>query len=97
MGTCTGVISSCGVSVRIIFFALIVPGPTVTTLFRRCHSAKVIVYDTITKFGWSVHIANHLINVIAEKILHEDWDKENEVGHEEDCGTSSYVHLRLVV
>jgi putative lipase involved disintegration of autophagic bodies len=62
----------------------------VTALFHRCHLGKVIVYDTVTRFSWSVHIANHPIKVLIEKILHEDWDKENglevpAVSHEEDC------------
>jgi putative lipase involved disintegration of autophagic bodies len=77
--------------------------PTLTTTFRRCHLGKVIVYDTVTKLGWSVNIANHAIKVVVEKILHEDWDKENEVevpalSYEEDCVVRLHIFaLRLVV
>jgi len=82
MGTCTGVISSCGVGGY--------------ALESRCHLGRVIRYDTITKFGWSVHIANHAIKVIIEKILHEDWDIENGlevpiVEDEDDCVVSFEV------
>lgn len=76
MGTCTGVISSCGVAGY--------------ALESRCHLGKVILYDTVTKLGWSVNVANHAIKVVIENLLHDDWDKENGlevpiVGDEEDC------------
>jgi len=94
MGTCTGVISSCGVSGYALesryapafdFFKI-----SVILTFRRCHLGRVILYDTVTKLGWSVHVGNHPIKVIIEHLLQEDWDQENGlevpiVGDEEDC------------
>lgn len=52
--------------------------PTDLHVFR-CHLGKVILYDTVTKNGWSVSPSNHPIKVVIEKILSEDWDPENGV------------------
>jgi putative lipase involved disintegration of autophagic bodies len=74
--------------------ALTASALTLTITFRRCHLGKVIVYDTVTKLGWSVNIANHVIKVVIE---------ENEVevpalSHEEDCVVRLHIFaLRLVV
>jgi hypothetical protein len=62
-------------------------------MFRRCHLGRVIVYDTVTKRGWRVHIVNHAIDVIIQAVLHEDWDPDNglevpAIGGEEDCVVS---------
>ncbi|KAF8959688.1 Alpha/Beta hydrolase protein [Flammula alnicola] len=55
MGACTGVTSSCAIG----GFAL----------ESRCHNGQVIQYDTVSKLGWSVNIANHGIKVVVEKLL----------------------------
>lgn len=54
----------------------------------RCHLGKVIVYDTITKFGWSSNIQNHGIKTVIDKVLSADWEPEKPVPEavvQEDC------------
>lgn len=43
----------------------------------KCHTGRVIRYDTITKLGWAVDIRTHAIAVVVEKVLSEDWDPEH--------------------
>ncbi|KAJ7257195.1 Alpha/Beta hydrolase protein [Mycena haematopus] len=65
MGTCTGVTSSCAMG----GFAL----------ESKCHLGQRILYDTITKRGWSVDARQHGIQFIIDKLLNEDWDAEGGV------------------
>jgi len=60
MGTCTGVTSACALG-----------GYAMET---RCHLGKVILYDTVSKLGWSASIRTHGIKVVIEKLLAEDWE-----------------------
>ncbi|KAJ7114155.1 Alpha/Beta hydrolase protein [Mycena crocata] len=76
MGTCTGVTSSCAIA----GFAL----------ESQCHLGQRILYDTVTKRGWSVDARQHGIQFIVEKLLDKDWDEENgvqvpEVDVQSDC------------
>ncbi|KAJ7184723.1 Alpha/Beta hydrolase protein [Mycena filopes] len=76
MGTCTGVASSCALG----GFAL----------ESRCHLGQRILYDTVTKRGWSVDARQHGIQFILDKLLNEDWDPEQgvevpEVDVQADC------------
>ena len=80
-GACTGVSSLC----RHGGYAL----------ETRCHMGKVIVYDTVTKYGWRVGIASHVIRTVITKVLHEDWEDVSTGGRavplavgEEDCTVS---------
>lgn len=59
LGQCTGTISTCGIA----GFAL----------ESRCHTGKVIRYDTVGRLGWSVDIRTHPIHVVVEQLLREDW------------------------
>ncbi|KAJ7339303.1 Alpha/Beta hydrolase protein [Mycena albidolilacea] len=65
MGTCTGVTSTCAIS----GFAL----------ESKCHLGQRILYDTVTKRGWSVDVRQHGIQFILDKLLNEDWDTETGV------------------
>ncbi|KAJ7205011.1 Alpha/Beta hydrolase protein [Mycena pura] len=60
MGTCTGVTSSCALGGY--------------ALESRCHQGQRILYDTVTKRGWSVDSRQHPIQFIVENLLNEDWD-----------------------
>jgi len=78
MGTCNGVRSSCAIA-----------GYAMET---RCHLGKVLRYDTVSKFGWSVDIRTHGIKVIVERLLSADWNDDGEktravpdLIEEEDC------------
>ena len=57
----------------------------------RCHLGRVIVYDTITKLGWSSNVQNHGIKTIIDQILSKDWDPDMPVPEavvQEDCVVS---------
>ena len=60
MGTCTGISSSCGTM-----------GVALET---RCHLGQTILYDTITKLGWSANIIHHGIAALIEGVLSKDLD-----------------------
>ena len=45
-----------------------------TRYLSRCHLGKVILYDTVSKLGWSASIRTHGIKVVIEKLLAEDWE-----------------------
>ncbi|KAJ6566874.1 Alpha/Beta hydrolase protein [Mycena capillaripes] len=62
MGTCTGIISPCSLG----GFAL----------ETRCHLGQRILYDTVTKRGWSVDSRTHSIQYIIDNLLNDDWDPE---------------------
>ncbi|KAH8928857.1 alpha/beta-hydrolase [Atractiella rhizophila] len=76
MGVCTGVLSSCALA----GFAL----------ESRCHTGKTILFDTVSKLGWSVDIRTHPISQVITKVLDpETWrDKEllSSAAHERDGG-----------
>ncbi|KAH7102642.1 alpha/beta-hydrolase [Auriculariales sp. MPI-PUGE-AT-0066] len=60
MGTCTGVLSTCASAGY--------------AMEGRCHLGKKIVYDTISKWKWSSSVQNHVIGVVIDKLLAQDWD-----------------------
>ncbi|KAJ7613843.1 Alpha/Beta hydrolase protein [Mycena polygramma] len=62
MGTCTGVTSACALA----GFAL----------ESKCHLGQRVLYDTVSKRGWSVDSRQHGIQFIVEKLLNEDWDAD---------------------
>ena len=62
MGVCTGVSSPCALGGY--------------AMESKCHLGNVILYDTVTKFRWSVGIGNHGIRTIVD-LLAEDFDPEN--------------------
>jgi len=66
MGTCTGVLSSCAIA-----------GYAMET---RCHLGRKRVYDTVSRYGWSVDVRTHRIGIIIDKLLAEDWDKPGDDG-----------------
>ena len=68
MGTCNGVSSTCAIA-----------GYAMET---RCHLGKVLRYDTVSKWHWSVDIRTHPISVVVEKLLAKDW--EDETGSADD-------------
>ena len=63
-----------------------------------------VVYDTVTRWGWSVNIRNHQITVLIDQVLAEDWDWEADGGStnrtvpeakpEEDCVVSAGASWR---
>ncbi|KAF8842632.1 alpha/beta-hydrolase [Paxillus ammoniavirescens] len=55
MGICNGVTSSCAIA-----------GYAMET---RCHLGKVVLYDTVTKLGWSVDVRTHSIANLVERLL----------------------------
>lgn len=66
MGTCTGVLSSCAIAGY--------------AMESRCHIGRKRVYDTVTRYGWSVDVRTHRIGIIIDKLLAEDWDKPGDDG-----------------
>jgi len=60
MGTCNGVLSTCAIAGY--------------AMESRCHMGKSVIYDTVTKWNWSVDVRTHPIRVIIDKLLAEDWD-----------------------
>ena len=63
-------------------------------IISRCHLGKVIVYDTITRLGWSSNINNHGIKTVIDKILSIDWDPDMPVPEavlQEDCVVRSFL------
>ena len=66
MGTCTGVLSSCAIAGY--------------AMESRCHLGQTRVYDTVTRYGWSVDVRTHRIGIIIDRLLAEDWDKPGEDG-----------------
>ncbi|KAG8804256.1 putative lipase atg15 [Serendipita sp. 399] len=61
-GVCTGVRSLCTKA----GFAL----------EAHCHLGKTIVYDTISKYGWSLSVTHHPIAVMIGKVLADEWDED---------------------
>lgn len=64
----------------------------------KCHTGRVIRYDTVSKLGWTVDIRTHAILVVVEKVLSEDWDPENgrsvpEFYDEGDCVVSNFMRV----
>ena len=45
------------------------------TLHERCHLGKVIRYDTVTKYGWSVSASTHGIQYVIDRVLASDWEE----------------------
>jgi hypothetical protein len=41
---------------------------------RSCHLGKTILYDTVSKLGWSVDPRTHGIAVIVERLLAQHWE-----------------------
>ena len=40
-----------------------------------CHIGKTVLYDTVTKLGWSVSITSHQIKTVIDLLAEEhDWD-----------------------
>ena len=81
MGICTGVTSACalgGYAMETRCLAsmhyLFVLYAHDTRYLSRCHLGKVILYDTVSKLGWSASIRTHGIKVVIEKLLAEDWE-----------------------
>ena len=66
MGACTGVLSSCAIAGY--------------AMESRCHLGRKRVYDTVTRYGWSVDVRTHRIGIIIDKLLAEDWDKPGDDG-----------------
>ena len=62
MGVCTGVGSTCALGGY--------------ALESKCHLGNVALYDTVTKFGWSVGTGNHAIRTVVD-LLSKDFDPEN--------------------
>lgn len=46
----------------------------------RCHLGRKRLYDTVTRYGWSVDVRTHRIGIIIDRLLAEDWDKPGEDG-----------------
>lgn len=40
----------------------------------RCHMGNSIIYDTVTKWNWSVDVRTHPIKVVIDKLLEVDWN-----------------------
>jgi len=59
MGTCNGIFSSCALAGY--------------AMESRCHMGKSIVYDTVTRLGWSVGIQHHGIKTVIDDVLAADW------------------------
>jgi hypothetical protein len=60
----------------------------------------VILYDTVSKLGWSASARTHGIKVVIEKLLAEDWEPGEDGAEgrqvpsmidEEDCVVRLYV------
>ena len=90
MGTCTGVLSSCAIAGY--------------AMESRCHLGRKRVYDTVTRYGWSVDVRTHRIGIVIDKLLAEDWDKpgdDGSPGHEvpeltwddEECDVSTLPYF----
>ncbi|EJD48704.1 alpha/beta-hydrolase [Auricularia subglabra TFB-10046 SS5] len=60
MGTCTGVMSACASAGY--------------AMEGKCHLGRKIVYDTVGRWNWGVSVRTHLISVVIEKLLADDWD-----------------------
>lgn len=89
MGTCTGVLSSCAIAGY--------------AMESRCHLGQKRVYDTVTRYGWSVDVRTHRIGIVIDKLLTEDWDKpgdDGSPGHEvpeltyddDECDVSTLLY-----
>ncbi|KAJ7290332.1 Alpha/Beta hydrolase protein [Mycena rebaudengoi] len=63
MGTCTGITSTCAIA----GFAM----------ESQCHLGQRVLFDTVSKRGWSVDSRQHGIQFVIDKVLNEDWDPEN--------------------
>ena len=74
----------------------------------RCHLGRRRLYDTVTRYGWSVDVRTHRLAVVIDRLLAEDWDKPGEDGSpgrevpeltwdDEECdvGTPSFTPLGL--
>ncbi|KAF5359927.1 hypothetical protein D9758_013984 [Tetrapyrgos nigripes] len=64
LGQCTGVTSTCASAGY--------------ALESRCHVGRKIVYDTVSKLGWSSNVQNHPVRVVIDNILAKndtDWGK----------------------
>ena len=66
-------------------------------LESKCHQGRVIKYDTVSKWGWTVDVRLHSIRTIVEKLLSVDWEppiegaigrQVPEAGDESDCVVS---------
>ncbi|KAF8643257.1 hypothetical protein AX16_009143 [Volvariella volvacea WC 439] len=68
MGTCNGVLSSCALGGY--------------AMESRCHLGMTIIYDTVSRLGWSVDIRTHGIVNVIEKLLSEPWTPSVEIGRE---------------
>lgn len=98
MGVCTGVTSLCalaGYAMESKYdYQSSIPISLHLHLVPRCHLGKVIKYDTVSKFGWSVGVLSHSIDVVIKNVLDKPWEtlpdgtivKEVPVAEEEvDC------------
>jgi len=43
-------------------------------LFFSCHLGKVILYDTVSKLGWSASARTHGIRLVIDQLLSQDWE-----------------------
>ena len=97
-----------------IRYGISVRGRSLVTLWLtsttppRCHLGKVARYDTVAKLGWKVDVRTHSVEVVIEKILHEDWEppaadgsrrEVPELEEENDCVVSivSYLFIYFCV
>ncbi|KAF9528233.1 Alpha/Beta hydrolase protein [Crepidotus variabilis] len=71
-GTCTGIASICAIG----GFAL----------ETKCHIGQVILYDTVSKLGWSVDARSHPIKVVIDRLLSENADWKPEFNSESEDG-----------
>ncbi|KAH9915246.1 alpha/beta-hydrolase [Epithele typhae] len=78
MGTCTGSASTCYTA-----------GVALET---RCHLGQTVLYDTVTKLGWSVNVIHHGIVALIEGVLAKEdlvWGENGEkvppITNEDDC------------
>jgi hypothetical protein len=49
-----------------------------------CHLGRVILYDTVSKLGWSASARTHGIRMVIDQILSQDWEpgKDGAEGHQ---------------
>ena len=49
-----------------------------------CHLGKVILYDTVSKLGWSASARTHGIRMVIDQLLSQDWEpgKDGAEGHQ---------------
>ena len=68
MGTCTGLLSTCGIAGY--------------AMESRCHIGNIIEYDTITNLSWPARLTTHTIATVIDNILSKPWPAAEEQGLE---------------